>query len=198
MLIRKPPYAGGEKFGSPAINPQPESGTDEETPDETPSEEPETTVENAANDKLQVSPASDIQAYLEQRNVVIRMVRFSVKREQKTLSKMASGGGNFMQWLDSFYGLDETPYPDVLAVFRIQCVALKDAGVRKKSVAALTRELREWARERKAMLVEIASNTTKDMLAGAVNFLVMENATEIAYTIINKAIKEDSDVPQID
>jgi HK97 family phage portal protein len=105
-MIGLKPYPGGEKFGSPAINPQPRNDR-EEKPDSEEEENPQNKLFGPVNGHVKpliTSITPDRQKIMEAHKELVheRLTHF-LDREAMSLRQAAKGSGNFLKWLDEFY-----------------------------------------------------------------------------------------------
>lgn len=158
-LLGMPPYPGGEKFGSPAINPQqqrPEDG--KESPD---NGRPRNQVENAHKDLLY----DRILHLLECEDTRVRHAAKSVK--------------NFVAWLDDFYfggkfgSLCESAMATSIA-------ASQSAGVNIEHTVPLNR----YAKHRHAALLEACSDVTAAELPAAIDKLLDSDRESVAQGLL--------------
>lgn len=190
--FRMPPYEGGEKFGSPAINPQPrpgENGSEEPESDDSDEESGDDdgdTAENLAAHTITVNVHNDL--------LLDRMTHL-VERERDNLRKQARQGRNFVSWLDSFYGGNGEPG---------KLLGLYDSIVGKSAAAAVTvgipaQKAREnvavYAKSRYNVLLEACSYVTMDDLAVAIETFLGGDpttvATELMGTLLSEPLEEE-------
>lgn len=168
-MIGLPPYPGGEKFGSPAINPQqqrPEDG--KESPD---NGRPRNQVENAHKDLL-----------------LDRMLHF-IERESISLKQAAAGAKNFVKWLDEFYAQVDGQDPKIFAL----CDSVMGSSIRASCAAGvdargITGSIAAYARKRHSQLLEACSEVTKEQLPATIEALANDNTTLVAQGLLATAL----------
>ncbi len=162
-LIRLPPYPGGEKFGSPAINPQrqntPEDGAD--SPD---NGRPRNQV-NEAHKKL-----------------LFDRILHVCEAENNRVRHAARNVNNFVAWLDDFY-MGGKFAAMVESVMEISADAARSVGVSVEYTAAL----RNHAKKRHAALLE-ACSVTKAELPDAVEAIINHESQIVAQGLLATAL----------
>src|SRR5690606_1819263 len=158
------PYDGGDKYGTPHINPNPEGR--QENPPKAPTEPAEPT-----NRLLNMDNAHEM--------LLLDHLLVFLKREELSLSQAAKEASNFVRWLDEFYGgedADPSNPPKIVGLcdkvmgtsIRASCAAGLDARGVVGAIAA-------YAKSRHAQLLALCDTVTKEQLPQAVSNL---NGTE--------------------
>lgn len=168
--FRLPPYEGGEKFGSPAINPQREES-------ETPAKEPPEDDDEPAEDK-----EASVRTAVE--DALLASLAHAIERENHALTRAAKGAKNFVGWLDSFYLPNGAPS---LLEQSIETIAGKNvtaATVVGLNVADLRSNVSIYGLKRRKMLLEACSHVTADELRGAVTSLITSDPAVVARQLL--------------
>jgi HK97 family phage portal protein len=165
-LLGLKPYPGGEKYGSPAINPttpqRPEDG--KESPD---NGRPRNQVENAHKDLLY----DRILHLLECETTRVRHAAKSVK--------------NFVEWLDEFYVGGEAKFTTLASsVMATSVSASRSAGIQVEYAPALAK----YAKHRHSVLLEACSGVTKDGLPAAIEKLINSERELVAQGLLATAL----------
>jgi HK97 family phage portal protein len=176
-MIRMPPYEGGEKFGSPAINPQ-----DKEEPAGAKPAESTETEKTPPQNRL-------MDAHQAHRELLMDRLLHFLDRESISLKQAASSAKNFVKWLDEFYGVDGKGDNQISALrdtivgssIRASCAAGLDARGVALAVA-------NYSKTRHAQLLEACSNVTKDQLPAAIELLSVDDHTLIAQGLLATAL----------
>jgi HK97 family phage portal protein len=172
-MLGLPPYKGGEKYGSPAINPSAANENSPSSAGKTPKTAPNKpqNVENAHRDML----FDQLLAVLE--------------NESSRLRHAASSARLFVQWLDEFYlgnGGDIAP--------KFVSIANSIMG---KSVSACTSigmnvdkslALEKYAKHRHSVLLDACSDVTKPELPAAIEKLINSEPELVAQGILATAL----------
>lgn len=176
--FRLPPYEGGERFGSPAINPQkdvqPNVGENRPSSDENQPESGLNSVKNAA------------------KRAIIERLEHVLKKESVSLSQAAAGSKNFVVWLDSFYSSSGDKQATVLDVFdAIMPTHLETAVAAGLGVDYVRPTVQAWALSRKRSLLEACSAVTAEQLGECVKGFVIADAAALAEQLITTALGDD-------
>lgn len=198
-MLRLAPYPGGEKFGSPAINPQPkvdgnpEDGEGDEKLPRTPVKGP-----IVPQNRLEVVGNAHRELLFD------RLLHF-IEREQHNLKRAASRSKIFTKWLDDFYGGDvlaSDAEPKIVAL----CESVMGSSVRACCAAGLDARgivvaVANYAKTRHAQLLEACSNVTKDELPAVIEKLVGDNQSLVAQgllaTALGRALTEPTEPPRL-
>ncbi len=176
-LIGLAPYEGGEKFGSPAINPQPKEGEKPADPPDTGENVPKPpqnrlkTVENA------------------HRELLFDRIQHLIEREGISLKQAANGAKNFVRWLDEFYvGRDgaasslSTLAESIMGTSVRACLA---AGIEARGVHSA---VDSYAKTRHKQILEACSAVNHDELPTAIERLVGDRSTLVAQGLLATAL----------
>jgi HK97 family phage portal protein len=161
-MLGMPPYAGGEKFGSPAINPQaPQQPEDAKaSPD---NGRPRNQVQNAHRELLQ------------------DRILHLLECESTRLRHAAKSAKNFVEWLDEFYVNEDSKFAAIAdSVMGTSVSASRSAGINVECAPALA----NYAKHRHATLLEACSNVNKDQLPDAVEKLINSERELVAQGIL--------------
>lgn len=176
-MIRMPPYAGGEKFGSPAINPQ------DKGPDDKP--------EPASGEKSESEPPQNRLKAMSDAHEMLLLDHLMVllKREAISLKQAAKESKNFVQWLDDFYGGEGVENPQVSAL----CDTVMGSSIRASCAAGLDARgislaLISYAKNRHAQLLSACDGVTKEELPAAIEKLANSERTLIAQGLLATAL----------
>lgn len=167
-----PPRDGGDVYGSPAINPNPQRPEDgQESPD---NGRPRAKADDEGLKTAHFELLRD------------RLAAF-FETESRNLRQVASAkGSNFVEWLDSFYGSNGTP-SKLMGHFEFICgKSAKVAGLAGLNVENLPGIVNSWALERRRALLEASSHVTVPELATAVEAFVTCPADERADAILRE------------
>lgn len=171
------PYEGGEKFGSPAINPQPKEG-------EKPVEKPDT-AENIPKPPQNRLPSVE-NAH---RELLCDRIQHLIERESHNLTRAAKSARNFVEWLDEFYlGVNGTPAivstlsDEIIGTSVRACLA---AGIEARGVHSA---VDSYAKTRHKQLLEACSAVNHDELPSAIEKLVSERSTLVAQGLLATAL----------
>ena len=169
-MLGMPPYEGGDKFGSPAINPARESDSTVKQPQKKP-EKPQNGIENAHRELL-----------------YDRLLHF-VERESISLRQAAAGAKNFVRWLDEFY-LDGKG-----TIARVQVLAESITGTSVKACLAVGIDARgvassveKYGKQRHKLCLEVCSDVNKEQLPAAIEKLIGSEAALVAQGLLATAI----------
>lgn len=186
-MLRLAPYPGGEKFGSPAINPQPR---DEDTAPE-------------PVDKGQKGPIvpQNRLRFIENahRDLLLDRLLHFLERESLSLKQAASHAKNFVAWLDDFYGCDDVSangsQPKIVSL----CETTMGSSVRAACAAGLDARgivaaIGNYARRRHAQLLNVCSWTDKHHLPDMIEKLSGEEQTLVAQGLLATALGGGLDV----
>jgi HK97 family phage portal protein len=176
-LIRLPPYPGGDKFGSPAINPQTDEKKEAEEPPKPAPKTPQNRISNVSNAHREL--------------LLDRLLHF-IERESMSLKQAASGAKNFVKWLDEFYGGDVSTNgsePKIVGLSNTilgssvrACLA---AGLDARGIAI---SVARYAENRHAQLLEACSTVTKAELPAVIEKLTGEDRTLVAQGLLATAL----------
>lgn len=176
-MIRLPPYTGGNKFGSPAINPidKPEPANEPEPKGDNP---PPTNRLTAMSDAHEMLLLDHLMVFL--------------KREDICLKQAAKESSNFVKWLDDFYGGQNPPKgvtPQIVSL----CDTIMGTSIRASCAAGLDARgvalaVGGYAEQRHAQLLSACDSVTKEELPAAVDKLAMNERTLVAQGILATAL----------
>ncbi len=171
--LRLPPYAGGEKFGSPAINPQkndekPASG------DEKGGSESESDADKA--------PIPNVRDAV--RDALLASLTHVIEREYHALDRAAKGAKNFVEWVDTFYLSNGSP-----SLLESSLTTIAGKNVAAATVSGLkTDDLREkvmvYGLKRRRLLLEVCSHVTASELPGVVTPLIAGDPLDVARCLL--------------
>lgn len=169
-LLGYAPYPGGERFGSPAINKTPEDGKDEPDNGRPPG--------SVSNRVFGVENAH--------KNLIYDRFLHLLEAESNRLRTAASGAKNFVSWLDSFYvgGQFEALSESVMGVSAAAAQAVGLPANYKISVM-------QYAKQRRAALLEACSTVTKDELPEMVERFIGDEKQAIAQGLLATALGEN-------
>ncbi len=171
-MIGLPPYSGGEKYGSPAINP---AGADpnENSPSsagKTPKSPPKgpQNVENAHK------------ALLHDR------ILHLLEREAISIRQAASGKTekNFVKWLDEFYLNEAKLYSLADSVMATSVSAARSVGISFEFFPPLL----HYAKHRHSAMLEACSDVTKEQLPDAIEKLINSEPELVAQGLLATAL----------
>lgn len=163
-LIGLPPYEGGEKYGSPAINPNSNNENSPSSAGKTPKTPPN--GPNAGETKSKLANAIDNEA---------AMLRAAAKSKK-----------NFIGWLDAFYGRPghRGSVTDIFDKW------LPENSLPKPKMRRLAGRLNSWAYARRESLLDLSSVTKADGLAAAVEVFALDSAADIADELLDGIFEE--------
>jgi HK97 family phage portal protein len=173
--FRLPPYPGGERFGSPAINPQKDfAGDGEEKKPETP-EIPEKKPDAVRNALLAA---------------LIERLEHVIQIESSELAKAAKSSKNFVAWLDEHYISHSDHDSKFLklydGVMEKHLTAAESVGINVTDVRAM---VNSWALGRQRSILEACSSVTQEQLIDCVRGFVVSNPVDIATQLIGVAVE---------
>lgn len=183
-LLGLAPYEGGERFGSPAINPQQDENDTPESEDE-PSETTEETPENGSlePENRVLAPVNGHARHAMQ-ELLAHHIEVVLQREHDTVSRAAKGAKNFVKHLDKFYidgGFGEMAESIISTSVRASCASGLDA--RCVPIA-----LENYAKSRHSQLLELCSHVTKDELPKAIAELSGVDRSVVAHGLLASAL----------
>jgi len=172
--FRMKPYEGGDEYGSPAINPRPDTpaepmpGDPKEEPTP-PKDPPKPAVTNAHRELL-----------------LDRLTHF-LEREKIMLRQSAEESKNFVSWVDKFYDGNGKP-PKLLELFD----SVAGPGVNAAlSVGAPVQDLvaivQSYGRQRGKALLETCATVTANELPAAVAVYLDKQTTNMAEQLLGVA-----------
>ncbi len=165
-MLGLPPYPGGEKFGSPAINPNQEKRPEDGKADPD-NGRPRNQVKNAHTEML----FDQILAVLE--------------NESSRLKHAATNAKLFVKWLDEFYIDDGGKFLAIAdSIMGKSVAACKSTGMGVEYKAALA----NYAKHRHSVLLEACSDVTKDELPGAIEKLINSERELVAQGLLATAL----------
>lgn len=169
-----PPYDGGDEYGSPHINPNPEGKTDAPFAEEKPAE-PQNRLLNMQN--------------AHEALLLDHMLVF-LKRESISLAQAAKESTNFIRWLDDFYGADDwSAAPKIVAL----CETVMGSSIRASCAAGVDARgiaisIENYAKSRHSQLLDLCSTVTKEQLPEAIEKLNQSERTYIAQGLLATAL----------
>lgn len=169
--FRLPPYPGGEKFGSPAINPQKDV---QGTPNA--EKEPESGEESADNGGK--PPMPNVRDAVSE--ALVSSLEHVIERENHALQRAAKGAKNFVEWLDSFYLDNGEPSLLSQSLTSIAGKNVAAATVVGVNVQDLTSKVTVYGMKRRRLLLEACSHVTAGELVGAVDALMVSDPAVVA------------------
>lgn len=171
--FRLAPYEGGDRFGSPAINPQKDIQQAEKTPQDAPQELPaaEKTVKNAAREAL------------------IERLEHVIAKEGISLTQAADGSKNFVSWLDGFYAGSGDADGKLLNVFdSIMPKHLATASAAGWNVTDVRSMVKSWGLKRNRTILEACSDVTSGQLSACIRGFVIDDPAKLAEQLIDAAL----------
>lgn len=169
-MIGLPPYEGGDKFGSPAINPQSSDG--KESPD---------------NGRPAGAKTEHMAVNNTHRALLYDRVLHLIECESTRLRHAAANTKNFLAWIDDFY----------LGGFKMLALAKSIMGPSLSACSAVGMECRgfdnaiaAYAKKRHAQCLEACSNVTKEGLPDAIEALIGSEQSLIAQGLLATALGE--------
>lgn len=177
--FRLPPYKDGDRFGSPAINPQKDFA--DKKPDDTPEmdEKPAEKPENRAN---LVRNAV--------RDTLAERLEHVVQIDGQRLTHAAEHSKNFVSWLDEFYvSADGKPCKLLAAFDSIMEKHLAAANAAGLSTTDLRGMVNSWCMGRKKSILEACSNINKEQLTDCVRGFVVTDPAAFAKQFIDVAVE---------
>ena len=167
-MIGLAPYPGGDKFGSPAINPQPNDGAS--SPDNGRPKNQANNVESA------------------HKTLLYDRILHLLECETTRVRHAAKSAKNFVEWLDEFYTDDEAKFAALAeSVMGTSVSASRSAGIHVQHVPALEK----YAKHRHSVLLEACSDVTKDELSAAIEKLINSEQELVAQGLLATALGGD-------
>lgn len=164
------PYEGGEKFGSPAINPQPDAkppSADDDKKSPEPTKNRLTSVANAHQELL------------------YDHILHLIEREESSLRQAASGARNFVKWLDGFYLGCDGQEPEIGRLFDAVCgTSIRACLATGLDVRGVQPAVASYAKTRHKQCMETCSHATRDELPAAINKLSNSDAALVAQGLL--------------
>lgn len=168
-MLGMPPYEGGDRFGSPAINPQPGGKPRYQNDPNTP----------------QKSPRAANEAQNAHRDLLLDRLMHFIDRENHNLTRASSNAKNFLEWLDDFYvgrdGNDPTIVALVESIMGSSIRASCSAGLDARGIAA---SIANYAKKRHSQLLEACSLVTKGELPATIEKFTNSAGDMIAQGIL--------------
>lgn len=172
--LRLPPYAGGEVYGSPHINPAKDKEVSPSTTknDDSPADTPKT-------------PATDgtSTAYAAHRDLLVDRAAHLIECETSRLRHAASTAPNFVAWLDEFYqGGGKSKLHSIYdAVMGKSVSAACSAGLPAHDMEAT---VAAWGLHRRNMILEACSLVSRDGLVEMVESFIVHKPQETAEQLL--------------
>ena len=174
--FRLPPYSGGERFGSPAINPQKDFNGD--TEEKTPDNEPK------GDDGKQIAVRTAL------KDSLLERLEHVIQIESSELMKAAKGAKNFVGWLDSHYQHDDGNESKLMklydSVMNKHIVAAELAGI---STLDLRPMVHSWALQRHKTILEACSLVEKSQLQDCIRAFVVANPGDVANQLVSVSLE---------
>lgn len=168
-MLGMPPYEGGDKFGSPAINPQTGGKARDQNDPNTPQKSPKQA------DKTQNA----------HRELLLDRLMHFIDRENHNLARASVNAKNFLEWLDDFYigrdGSEATIVALVESIMGSSVRACCAAGVDARGIVV---SITSYAKKRHAQLLEACSSVTKDELPATIEKIANHGPSAIAQGIL--------------
>lgn len=187
--IGLPPRDGGEVYGSPAINPNPQ-------PQKRPEDGKESPDNGRPSNKAEVYPKiTRNSAESAHRELLYDRILHFIERESISLKQAAGGAKNFVAWLDEFY-LPRGPKPtDEVAKIMVLAESLMGKSINACLVVGVDARgmagaLNAYAKKRHAQILEACSTVTKEELPAVIETLAGESTTLVAQGLLATALGE--------
>ncbi len=167
-LIGLPPYPGGEKYGSPAINP---AGADPN--------------ENSPSSAGKTPKSAQSVADKAHEALLHAGILHLLEMESHNLMRAAKTAGNFVNWLDDFYTAKNSKFDKLCAsVLGPSITAARSVGIIFDAGACLW----NYAKHRHASALEACSNVTVDELPEAIEKLINSQTELVAQGLLATAL----------
>lgn len=168
-MIGLPPYPGGEKFGSPAINPQPETASPEEDEDDD-------------DEDAQARVAAMHALLLDRIGVFLR-------HERESILQAAKESPNFLNWLDEFYFGSDGP-PRAMSMCEKICgssiVACKALGV---SAEGLYEAVKSRCADQHRRLLALTESVTQERLLSAATAFADADDDSVSCALLRRGLE---------
>lgn len=180
-LFRLPRYEGGERFGSPHINPQPapQASAGAKNPQEQP-EDGEKTPETPEKTEFR-------NAHVE---LLVDRVSHLIECETSRLRHAAANAPNFVSWLDEFYVGDggksklHSIYDAVMGKsVKVACAAGLSAHAMEATIAA-------WGLHRRNTILDACSLVARDDLVEMVESFIVRSPQETAEQLLLTVLED--------
>lgn len=178
-MIGFAPYEGGEKFGSPAINPQTDSPS---SAGQRPKEE-----QNMPQNRLKTVENAH-------RDLLYDRIQHLIERESHNLLRAAKRAKNFVEWLDEFYlGRDDGDSTFALLADSIMGTSVRACLAAGFDARGLLAAVASYAKTRHKLCLEACSSVTQDELPATIERLAGSEAALVAHGLFATAISMESE-----